>query len=92
MLQLRSQVEERTTLTASQTATVDRQGWSVTLCPVESRATRESWVDHLQHDRSGESVNGGSGHREGCARCPGETLPGNAVLMGTVGRQDVVAF
>ena len=28
-----SQVEERTTLTASQTATADRQGWSVTLCP-----------------------------------------------------------
>ena len=27
-----SQVEERTTLTASQTATADRQGWSVTLC------------------------------------------------------------
>ena len=77
--------EERTTLTSSQTATVDRKGWSVTTrhCRVAC-ATRVSWRILVNTIEVENQKNGGN--REGRERCPDENLPGNAVRMGTFGR------
>ena len=62
-----SQVEERTTLIASQTATQDLQEWNARFhVSVEPAASREPQADHLQHDGQGKPVNGCSSHCEGC--------------------------
>ena len=58
---------------------------------LECRVEIASRVDDLQHDRSGEPTNGGNDYREDYERHPGETLPGSAVHVGTLGRQVIVA-